>query len=282
MIIAILDLETTGVNFEEDKITELGFVLWDFEINQPTFMYSSFKDPEMPIGEIAGQVSGITDAMVKGKKLDVALIKRKMKEAKYIIAHNALFDMTFTIKELGEIDGVFAPARWLCSQMLIDWKRILPRSKSVALNYLAADMGIVNPFAHRALTDTLLLARMLTPEMIEEMIDKASCKWVRIEVRVKYNKRTIKELKLEGYRASYADGKFDCWCKDMPDDEKNITAQLHILEDRIYSKQTIIRYKGSKSDKSQPIDFGHPANVKYFDHWYNLATKLHKERNPDV
>lgn len=282
MIIAILDLETTGLNFEEDKITELGFVLWDFEIDQPIFMYSSFNDPKRPIGEIAGQVSGITDAMVKGKKLDVALIKRKAKEAKYIIAHNALFDMTFTIKELGEIDGVFAPKKWLCSQMLIDWKRILPRSKSVALNYLAADMGIVNPFAHRALTDTLLLARMLTPEMVEEMIDKGSRKWARIEVRIPYGKKAIKELRLEGYRASYAGGKFDCWCKDMPDNEKNITAQLHILEERVYSKQTVIRYKDSSSANSTPIDFGHPADVKYFDHWYNLAAKLHRERNPDV
>ena len=153
MIGAILDLETTGLDFKKDKITEFGFALWDFEIDQPVFMYSTLTDPGIPIEPEASAVSGITDSMVKGEKLDKTLIKNKMKKAEYIIAHNAFFDMSFVINELGERDGVFAPDRWLDSLLLIDWKRHLPESTTGKLNYLAADMGIVNPFAHRALPD---------------------------------------------------------------------------------------------------------------------------------
>lgn len=258
MKIAFLDVETTGLDFKEDKITELGFVIWDSRSAQPVFMYGSLNNPKIPISEDAWKVSGISDDMVRGKKLDHRLIKRELNKVKYIVAHNALFDMSFVIPEFGK-EKCVAPEKWLCTRRLIDWENYIPGMRGCRkLTHLASDLGFVNPFAHRALTDALTLLKIVNAEMIKEMITKAGVKWAAVcAVNAGYEKQT--ELKGQHYSARYENGKFRYWYKIVPDFNMRIETELHFLEKYIYPESTVMHFKGMKS---------HPASVTYYDHWY--------------
>ena len=69
--ICFLDLETTGLNTEEDKIIEIALKVVkidkiDGNIISFEFEYGSFQDPGMPIENNISKITGIDDEMVAG------------------------------------------------------------------------------------------------------------------------------------------------------------------------------------------------------------------------
>ena len=61
--LAIIDLETTGVNLGIDRIIEIAIVRIGLDGNQT--VKRNLINPEMPIPQITSDVHGITDEMVK-------------------------------------------------------------------------------------------------------------------------------------------------------------------------------------------------------------------------
>ena len=77
--ICFLDLETTGLNKDEDTIIEIALKL--VGINETTgellgviSEYQSFQDPEFPIDERITLINGINDKMVKGLSIDWSIV----------------------------------------------------------------------------------------------------------------------------------------------------------------------------------------------------------------
>ena len=160
--VLILDTETTGLDSATDRIIELALLLVDVDVQtgqplQVLNVYDELEDPGMPISGEAMRVTGITDAMVAGKKLDEARITSLMEGVSLVIAHNARFDRAFVEKRL----PTFAQLPWACSLAEIDW--VAQGRGSAKLEFLAHELGWFYD-AHRAEMDChALLAVLAAP-----------------------------------------------------------------------------------------------------------------------
>ena len=97
----ILDTETTGLNFYNDRIIEIGIVeLIDNVITQNYF--HEYINPEMNISLSAQKVHGISDEFLIGKPTFNKIVKKFLDFIRddTIIIHNAEFDTNFINKEL--------------------------------------------------------------------------------------------------------------------------------------------------------------------------------------
>ena len=157
--VLILDTETTGLSHASDKIIELAMLLVQVDMATgqpfgPVETFEGFEDPGMPIPEVAKQVTGITDEMVRGQRLDEVRVQALLDRADLVIAHNAGFDRPFVE---ARFPG-FAHKPWACSFADIDWKAL--GAESAKLSALAQDQGWFYD-AHRALVDCQALLQVL-------------------------------------------------------------------------------------------------------------------------
>jgi DNA polymerase-3 subunit epsilon len=158
--VLILDTETTGLSHATDKIIELAMLLVQVDAASglpfgPVTTFEGFEDPGMPIPEVAGQITGITDEMVRGQRLADAQVQALLARADLVVAHNAGFDRPFAE---ARFPG-FAGKRWACSFQDIDWKAL--GASSAKLSALAQDQGWFYD-AHRALVDCHALLQVLS------------------------------------------------------------------------------------------------------------------------
>lgn len=151
-IAGLIDVETTGLNPGKDEIIEFSIVLFAFdqdtgEIKGIVDEYTGLCDPGRSIPKTASEIHGITKRDVKGKKLNTYKIDTMIRQADFLISHNAKFDSKFV-----RILFPIAYAKpWLCSMNDIDWKSKGFRSK--ALQNLLKDHNITVDEAHRANSD---------------------------------------------------------------------------------------------------------------------------------
>ena len=97
----ILDTETTGLNFNNDKIIEIGIVeLIDNVLTQNHF--HEYINPEMNINLSAQKIHGISNEFLIGKPTFNKIARNFLDFVKddIIIIHNAEFDTNFINKEL--------------------------------------------------------------------------------------------------------------------------------------------------------------------------------------
>ena len=117
----IVDTETTGLE-KTAKIIEIACLqviyLPDFSHVQPISIYSDLQDPGEPLSEDVKRVTGLTDEMLKGKKIDGAMVEAMLASANIIIAHNAGFDCPLIERDYPAARG----KRWACSANEIPWK----------------------------------------------------------------------------------------------------------------------------------------------------------------
>lgn len=163
----IVDVETTGINPESDKIIEIGVLEFavdqDFNCNIVS-MYSGLEDPQQSLKPEIVKLTHLTDEVLRGKQIQWDAVRQYFDRASIVVAHNCAFDRAFLTSHpgLGDVD-----VHWACSIKHVDWEKKGFRSR--ALNYLAADHGFVNPFAHRALFDCASTFRLVAPHMKELM-----------------------------------------------------------------------------------------------------------------
>lgn len=90
-----IDLETTGLDRETDRIVEMAAVRW--EDGRETGHFQALINPGIPIPASATAIHGITDAMVADCPTVAELLPAFVEfcQATAVIAHNAKFDMGF-------------------------------------------------------------------------------------------------------------------------------------------------------------------------------------------
>jgi len=157
--VAVLDTETTGINFGRDKIIELGMVLVEVcpetgQAYRVVNVFDALEDPGMPIPEESIRVHHITDDMVAGKRIDDAEVEALMASVSLVIAHNAGFDRVFVEERF----PVFAAKAWACSFRQIPWSE--EGMGSASLEFLAYRSGF-HFTGHRASTDCHALLEVL-------------------------------------------------------------------------------------------------------------------------
>lgn len=77
---AVVDIETTGLDVENDRLVELAVVVFEYEpamgeVYRICGSYISLEDPGIPISVEVAALTSITDEMVAGKRLDDAMVE---------------------------------------------------------------------------------------------------------------------------------------------------------------------------------------------------------------
>src|SRR3546814_61526 len=92
-------VETTGLYHQKDEVIELAMVPFTYSLDGRIFeihdAYQRFQEPSAPISAAITMITGITDEMVAGRKIDAEEVASFANGAALVIAHNAAFDRSF-------------------------------------------------------------------------------------------------------------------------------------------------------------------------------------------
>lgn len=155
----IVDTETTGVDTANDEIIELGMIVFSYDpdsgrVHRVLEAVSELEQPSKPVPPESVKVHGITDEMVRGKRIDDERVRKALSEVDLVVAHNAAFDRTMLERRL----PVFSSVRWGCSFREIPWRE--EGIGSQKLDYILSQFGFFHE-AHRAEADCLALLEVL-------------------------------------------------------------------------------------------------------------------------
>lgn len=172
---AILDIETTGGQFNEEGITEIA--IYKFDGHEVVDQFISLVNPEIPIQPFVVKLTGINNAMLQSAPKFFEVAKRiiEMTSDCVIVAHNASFDYRILRTEFRRL-GYDFEARTLCTVELS--KKLLPEQPSHSLGKLVRALGIPMADRHRASGDALatvklfkiLLEKDLKKEIVKDFI----------------------------------------------------------------------------------------------------------------
>lgn len=155
---AIIDVETTGGNAFNEKLTEIS--IFQFDGNQITGQFSTLINPERSIPLMITRLTGITDEMVRDapKFYEVAREIIEMTEGRVFVAHNANFDYNFIRQEYKRL-GYSFNRKTLCTVKLS--RKLIPGHRSYSLGNLCNDLGIIIQNRHRAAGDAEATVKVL-------------------------------------------------------------------------------------------------------------------------
>ena len=157
--VVVFDIETTGLDFEHDEITEIGAVkIVDGKISE---RFSSFVKPAQPIPLEVQKLTNITNEMVKDAPsiYDVIYDFKDFCTGCTLCGHNIVgFDFKF-IKKAAENAGIYF------DNQIVD-TLVLARTSSLRLpNYklgtIVSALGLTLEGAHRAYNDAFATAQVL-------------------------------------------------------------------------------------------------------------------------
>ena len=148
----VLDFETTGLSYINDKIIEIGAIKVENNVIKDKF--DTLINPKCPIPPFISNKINITNDMVKNKPFIEDIFKNFISflEDLPLVIHNAKFDMKFLLtncKNLGfNINN--------CVLDTVSTTKILfPELKKYNLNFLCNYFNISNLNTHRAMSDVL-------------------------------------------------------------------------------------------------------------------------------
>jgi DNA polymerase III subunit epsilon len=161
---AILDIETTGGQFNEEGITEIA--IYKFDGHEIVDQFISLVNPEIPIQPFVVKLTGINNAMLQSAPKFFEVAKRiiEMTNDCVVVAHNADFDYRILRTEFRRL-GYNFNVKTLCTVELS--KKLLPEQPSHSLGKLVRALGIPMADRHRASGDA-----MATVKLFKMLLDK--------------------------------------------------------------------------------------------------------------
>lgn len=177
---AILDIETTGGQYNQEGITEIA--IYKFDGHDVVDQFISLVNPEIPIQPFVVKLTGINNAMLRSAPKFFEVAKRiiEITEGCVVVAHNASFDYRILQTEFRRLGYDFKKPT-LCTVELS--KKIIPGLASYSLGKLVRSLGIPMSDRHRASGDamaTVKLFKMLLAKDVEKEIVKS---FVKTEIK---------------------------------------------------------------------------------------------------
>lgn len=261
-----LDVETTGLDPNQDEIIELAMVpFWYDSADRVVGIGSPLAQlcqPSKPIPAEVQRLTGITDEMVHGHAIDPEIVAAFAADSA-VIAHNAAFDRRFVERFCPQL----ATNPWACSMAEIPWSTHGLESTKLSL------LGVAHGFfydGHRAEHDCYagieLLSRTLPigggDSALKALLTSArSTTWRCWASNSPFDKKDA--LKTRGYRWSDGtDGFPKAWWIDL--DEAGFHDEMTFLRTNIYgrsvqiSKSTLNAYN-RYSDRLDVVGYTLPA-----------------------
>lgn len=239
----ILDLETTGLDCAKDEVIELGMVRFTYsptdEVTALTGTFQGFNEPSIRILPEIVELTGITNELVAGQRIDAAAVEEFVRDANLVIAHNAAFDRKFAER----FWPTFAQKHWACSMAEIDWRK--HGFAGANLGYLLSGCGLFHG-AHRAIDDCHAVLEILAKTLpgtssttLAALLARARKSSFRIWAENSpFDLKHV--LKARGYRWSDgSDGSPRCWYVDVGEDQQQ--PELDFLRSEIYQREVGFR-----------------------------------------
>jgi len=156
--IVAFDLETTGLNAETDRITEIGAVV--FKNGELTDRFQTFVNPGMPIPAQISQLTGIYDRDVFDAPGQGEAVRAFLDFVgdRPLAAHNADFDVGF-IGEVCRREGLAFDPVYVDTLPLA--QALLPELRRYKLDLVSGRLGLPDFNHHRASDDAAVVARIL-------------------------------------------------------------------------------------------------------------------------
>lgn len=151
------DIETTGLDVEQDSIIEIGALkVKDGKVSE---RFMEFLKPTQPITPTITNITGITNEMVASARNAEDIIRDFVSfcDNQVLVGHNIMFDYKFTKRYANEFGFTF-------EKNGIDTLRIARKThktlESKSLGALCQYYKITNHAAHRAYHDALATAKL--------------------------------------------------------------------------------------------------------------------------
>lgn len=159
---AAIDVETTGLDRDADRIIELAVQRFRFD-NQGRIIQVGVarvwrEDPAIPLDPRITRLTGLAAEDLAGQVIDEAAAVDILASADIIVAHNAAFDRPFVDRRLPAIAG----KSWACSMAELDWPELGFEGRALA--HLVSQCGWFYE-GHRAENDILALLYLLSHEL---------------------------------------------------------------------------------------------------------------------
>jgi DNA polymerase III subunit epsilon len=173
---AILDIETTGGQFNEEGITEIA--IYKFDGREVVDQFISLVNPEKEIQPFVVKLTGINNAMLRSAPKFYEVAKRiiEITQDCILVAHNTSFDYRILRTEFTRLGYDFIRPT-LCTVELS--KKLIPGMDSYSLGKLVRALGIPVTDRHRASGDaiaTVKLFKLLLSKDVEKEILISSIK----------------------------------------------------------------------------------------------------------
>lgn len=194
-----IDIETTGLDIQNDDITEIAYVIKKWGEDKPYRTVSEFIQTDKEISSEITELTGITTAhtdtgMAIETFLDMLCSDLRVFKVDYMLAQNGkYFDKPF-IERVADSHNTSLPGiPWLDSKWDIEWG-----NRPAGLTYLAADCGFLNPFPHAALMDVMTMFRVVETKDLDTLIARASSPEIIVQALVPFERK--EEAKTRRYR----------------------------------------------------------------------------------
>lgn len=173
----VFDTETTGINAQNERLTEIGAVILSDGVIGEKF--NTMVNPERPIPRHITEITGINDSMVKDAPLEDEALKSFLRFANnaVLIAHNADFDMGFLSAAAKRHNIEF---NYTCIDTLALARALYPDLAKFSLDKLAKYFHLGDFNHHRASDDAHMLARIF-----QKMLDT---------IKENYNINSVEEI----------------------------------------------------------------------------------------
>jgi DNA polymerase-3 subunit epsilon len=230
-----VDVESTGLNSASDEVIEIALLPFKYSLDGRIFSFErpihQLNEPRGPLPPEITAITGITDEMLKGRRLAVTEIEACLKHASIIVAHNAAFDRPFT----ENLSPVFAEKPWACTMSDVPWKEEGVEGRRLA-DLLSNFHYFFGP--HRAVDDChaglALLACQLPRSgrrVLERLLENArESIWRIFAVDAAFHLKDL--LKSRGYRWN-SDRAFGprAWWIDL--NRANVETELNFLREKV-------------------------------------------------
>lgn len=238
----LVDVETTGLDKRKDEVIELGILKFEYvpdgRVCRVLDTFAAFNEPSIPVPSEITDLTGITNEMLAGQKIDGAAVASFTIDAAVAIAHHAAFDKPFVTRSWPSFDHL----PFACSATQVNWRNL--GFESGKLVHILAGIGLFHD-AHRAVDDCRALIEVLAyrPDggaepVLGKLLSAARKKTARIfaeQSPYEFKHR----LKKRGYHWSDGtDGGRKCWYIDV--DAALREAELRFLRTEIYGRDVEI------------------------------------------
>jgi len=235
----VVDVETTGLDTSRDEVIELAMLkfayLPDGRVSRVIDTFAALNEPTIAVTDEITALTGITNEMLAGQKIDGAAVESFVSDVAVVIAHQAAFDRQFSERYW----ETFQHRPWACSATQVNWRAL--GFEGARLVQLLAGIGMFHD-AHRAVDDCRALLEILAfrPDgqaetFLGKLLGAARRKTVRIWAESSPFEMKD-QLKRRAYRWSDgADGGRKSWYVDI--DATMADAELRFLRTEIYGRE---------------------------------------------